>query len=254
MSEPNPLLSSGSSSASGSGSGGEARAVAAGQGWAWIAGGFEMFKKNPGIWIAVVVLLFVIMMVLSFIPFLGSIALMLLMPVFTAGIMLGCRSLAQNGPLEVGHLFAGFQNQTGNLVVLGAISIGAMIVVMLPVMAIVGFGAFFSASAGGAVGAGGIGATFLLAFLIAFALSILIYMALWFAPALVVFRGAAPIAALKQSFGACLKNIVPFIIYGVVVMVLGILATIPLMLGWLVLGPVLAASVFVAYQDIFGDA
>jgi hypothetical protein len=253
MSEPNPFLS-GSSAPAASGSGGDTRSVAAGQGWAWIVGGFKLFKKNPGIWIAIVVLLFVISIVLSFIPLLGSLALLLLMPVFTGGIMLGCRSLAGGGPLEIGHLFAGFQNQTGSLVVLGAISIGLTILVMLPVMALVGFGAFFGASTGGAVGAGGIGATFLLAFLIAFGLSVLIYMALWFAPALVVFRGASPVAALKQSFGACLKNIVPFLIYGVVLVVLGIVAAIPLMLGWLVLGPVVAASVFVAFQDIFGDA
>lgn len=253
MSEPNPFLS-GSSAPAASGPGGDTRSVAAGQGWAWIAGGFELFKKNPGIWIAIVVLLFVISIVLSIIPFLGSLALLLLMPVFTGGIMLGCRSLAGGGPLEIGHLFAGFQNQTGNLVVLGAIGIGLTIVVMLPVMALVGFGAFFGASAGGAVGASSVGATFLLAFLIAFGLSVLIYMALWFAPALVVFRGAAPVAALKQSFSACLKNIVPFLIYGVVLFVLGIVATIPFGLGWLVLGPVVAASVFVAFQDIFGDA
>jgi len=254
MSEPNPFLSSGSSSPAGSSSTGDARAVAAGQGWAWIASGFELFKKQPGIWIAIVVLLFVIMIVLSLIPFLGSIALFLLMPVFTGGLMLGCRSLARDGPLEIGHLFAGFQNQTGNLVVLGAISIAAWIVVMLPVMAIVGVGAFFGASAGGAAGMGGIGASFLLAFLIAFAFSILIYMALWFAPALVVLRGAAPVAAIKQSFAACLKNIIPFLIYGLVVFVLGIVATIPLGLGWLVLGPVLGASVYTAFQDLFGDA
>ena len=254
MSEPNPFLSSGSSAPAASGSGGEARALAAGQGWAWITGGFDLFKKNPGIWIAIIVLLFVITIVLSIIPFLGSIALLLLMPVFFGGIMLGCRALAGGEPLEIGHLFAGFKSQAGSLVVIGAITLGLTIVVMLPVMAIVGFGAFFGASAGGTAGAGGVGASFLLAFLIAFGLSVLIYMAIWFAPALVVFRGMAPVAAMKASFGACLKNIVPFIIYGVVVLVLGIVAAIPFMLGWLVLGPVLAASVFVAYRDIFGDA
>ena len=253
MSEPNPFLSSGGSSA-GSSSTGAARAVDAGQGWAWIVNGFELFKKQPGIWIVIVVVLFVILIVLSLIPILGSIAMFLLMPVFTGGMMLGCRSLARDGTLEINHLFAGFKTQTGSLVVLGAISIGAWIVVMLPVMAIVGFGAFFGASAGGVAGAGGIGASFLLAFLIAFACSIVIYMALWFAPALVVLRGAAPIDAIKQSFGACLKNIVPFLIYGVVVLVASIVATIPFGLGWLVLGPVLAASVYTAYQDIFGDA
>jgi uncharacterized membrane protein len=253
MSEPNPFLSSGSSAA-GSGSAGEARAVDAGQGWAWIVTGFEMFKKQPGNWIVIVIVLFVIMMVLAFIPFLGAIATFLLMPIFTGGLMLGCRSLARDGTLEINHLFAGFSTQTGNLVALGGISIAAWIVVMLPVMAITFFGAYFGASAGGAAGMGGMGASFLLALLIVLALSILIYMALWFAPALVVLRGAAPMAAIKQSFAACLRNVIPFLVYGLVVLVLSIVATIPFGLGWLVLGPVLAASVYTAYQDIFGDA
>ena len=254
MSQPNPILSSGSSSSSASGSAGEARTVDAGKGWAWIAQGFELFKKQPGIWIVILIVLFVILMVLAFIPILGALATFLLMPVFTGGLMLGCQSVARDGTLEIGHLFAGFKTHTGNLVVLGAISIGAWIVVMLPVMAIVGVGAFFGASAGGAAGAGGVGATFLLAFLIAFAMSIVIYMALWFAPALIVLSGAAPIPAIKQSFGACLKNIVPFLVYGLVIFVLSIVATIPFGLGWLVLGPVLAASVYTAYRDIFGGA
>ena len=254
MSEPNPFLSSGTSGPSASGSAGEARAVDAGQGWAWIVGGFELFKKQPGIWIVIGIVLFVILMVLAFIPILGALAMYLLLPVFIGGLMLGCQSLARDGTIEINHLFAGFKTQTGNLVVLGAISVGAMIVVMLPVLAMVGLGAFFGAAHGGAAGIGGMGATFLLAILIAFALSIVVYMALWFAPALVVLRGAAPVAAIKMSFAACLKNIVPFLIYGVVMMVLGIVAMIPLGLGWLVLGPVFVTSIYTAYQDIFGGA
>jgi hypothetical protein len=253
MSQPNPLLSSGGG-ASGSGSGGEPHSVAAGQGWAWIVSGFELFKKNPGIWIVIVILLFVIMIVLSFIPVLGQLALVLMMPVFTAGIMLGCQSLAGGGSLEIGHLFAGFKSQTGNLVVLGALTLAGAIIMMLPAILIMGTGILFGASHGDVSGAAGMGGSFLIAWLLTMGLSILLYMALWFAPALVVFRGAAPVAAMKQSFGGCLKNIVPFLVYGVVALVLAIIATIPLGLGWLVLGPVFAASVFTAYQDIFGGA
>ncbi len=86
------------------------------------------------------------------------------------------------------------------------------------------------------------------------ALSVLLYMALWFAPALVALRGTAPVDAIKQSFFGCLKNVVPFLIYGIIMMVLSIVATIPLGLGWLVLGPVAIASVYVAYRDIYGDS
>jgi len=254
MSEPNPFLSSGSSSPARSGSTGGPNTVDAGQGWAWILSGFELFKKNPGNWIVIAIILFVIMMVLAFIPFLGAIATFLLMPVFTGGLMLGCQALVRNETLEINHLFAGFKTQTGNLVALGGISIGAWIVIMIPVMLIVFFGAYFGASAGGPAGIGGMGVSFVLAMLIVFGLSILIYMALWFAPALVVLRGSAPMEAIKLSFGACMKNIIPFLVYGLVVLVLSIVATIPFGLGWLVLGPVLGASVYTAYQDIFGDA
>jgi len=230
------------------------RAVGAGQGWTWIADGFGLFKKAPGMWIALVIVLFVILVVLAFIPLLGAVATFLLMPLFVGGLMLGCRALQGGGELELGHLFAGFKTHTANLVVLGALAIGGWIIVMLPVIAIVGTGTMFGMMRGDATGAAAMGGSFVLAGLVAMALSIPIYMALWFAPALVVLRGLAPVAAVKESFLGCLKNIVPFLIYGLVMLVLGIVAAIPLGLGWLVLGPVAIASVYTAYRDIYGDA
>ena len=233
------------------------RAVAAGQGWAWITGGFELFKKQPGMWIALVVVLFVIMIVLNFLNilfFLGSIAMMLLTPVFGAGLMIACQAQQRGSPLEMGHLFAGFKTQTGNLIVLGALALGGVIIVMVPVVLIVGVGAFFGAARGDAAGAAAMGGSFFIAWLLAMGLSVLLYMALWFAPALVALRGVAPVEAIRQSFFGCLKNIVPFLIYGIIMMVLSIVATIPLGLGWLVLGPVAIASIYVAYRDIYGDS
>jgi hypothetical protein len=230
------------------------RAVSAGQGWTWIAEGFGLFKKAPGMWIALVIILFVILIVLAFIPLLGAVATFLLMPLFLAGLMLGCQALQGGGGLEVGHLFAGFKEHTGNLIVLGALAIGGWIIVMLPVIAIVGAGTIFGMLRGDAAGAAAMGGSFVLAWLVAMALSIPIYMALWFAPALVVLRGLAPVAAVKESFVGCLKNIVPFLIYSIVLLVLGIVAAIPLGLGWLVLGPVVIASIYVSFRDIYGDA
>ena len=228
------------------------RAVGAGQGWTWIAEGFGLFKKAPGIWIALVVILFVILVVLAFIPLLGVVATFLIMPVFVGGLLLGCRALQGGGELEVAHLFAGFKAHTGNLIVIGALAIAGWIVVMLPVIVIVGAGAFLAALRGDAAGVAALGGSFMLAWLVALALSIPIYMALWFAPALVVLRGMAPIEAIKESFLGCLKNVLPFLVYSIVLMVLGIVAAIPLGLGWLVLGPTLIASVYVSYRDIYG--
>jgi uncharacterized membrane protein len=53
------------------------------------------------------------------------------------------------------------------------------------------------------------------------------------------------------SFRACLANIVPFLVYGLIGLVACVLATIPILLGWLILMPVLIVSIYTSYRDIF---
>jgi uncharacterized membrane protein len=76
-------------------------------------------------------------------------------------------------------------------------------------------------------------------------------MAVWFAPCLVVFHDRDAIQAMKESFAGCLKNIMPFLLYGVIGFVILIVASIPLGLGLLVAGPVFAASIYTAYRDVY---
>jgi len=57
--------------------------------------------------------------------------------------------------------------------------------------------------------------------------------------------------AMQQSFFGCLKNVLPFLLYGVILFIASVIASIPVLLGWLILGPVLAASVYTAYRDIY---
>jgi len=97
----------------------------------------------------------------------------------------------------------------------------------------------------------GMGLTILLAVLVMTALLLPAVMAVWFAAPLVVFHQLGALEAMKQSFAGCLKNIVPFLLYGAILLVFSILASLPLLLGWLVLGPVLAASLYTAYRDIY---
>ena len=78
-------------------------------------------------------------------------------------------------------------------------------------------------------------------------------MAVWFAPALVVLRGLEPWAAMKASFSGSLQNVLPFLIYGLIGIVLAVVATIPFALGWLVVGPMSIASIYTSYCDIFED-
>ena len=251
MSQPNPFLAAQTQPASNDPAP-EPRAVAAGQGWTWIVEGFNQFKKQAGLWVGVALLLFVILLVLAMIPLLGMVATTLLIPVFVGGLMLGCRNLQRDAPFEIAYLFAGFKERTSELLIVGALGLAGSIVVIIPVLLITGGGAFLGTMRGDAAGVAMVGGSFLLALLVALALSVPLYMALWFAPTLVALRGTAPVAAVKLSFAGCLRNMVPFLIYGIALLVLGIVATIPLLLGWLVLGPVLVASVYAAYRDIYG--
>ena len=65
----------------------------------------------------------------------------------------------------------------------------------------------------------------MLGLLVALALSLVVAMAIWFAPALVVLRDVAPVEAMKASFAACLKNTVPLLVYGALYLVAAAVAT-----------------------------
>jgi uncharacterized membrane protein len=229
----------------------EGRSVGGGRGWDWIVEGYALFRKQPGIWILATVVLGVLCIVISMIPLLGSLANALLFPIFGAGLMLGCKALDAGGTLELAHLFAGFKQRTGDLVLVGAFNLFGWVVIAFAVFTVLGGGVFMAMMRGGAAGASISIASILIAMLLVAALSVPLYMATWFAPALIVLHEVAPLAALKASFYACLRNWIPFLVYGVVLLVLGIAAAIPFGLGFLVLIPVLVASVYSAYCDIF---
>ena len=228
------------------------RAVGAGQGWTWIADGWNLFKKHAGMWIALIVVFAVLFIAIALVPFLGSLAVIVLAPVMTGGLMLGCKAQEEGGELQIGHLFAGFREHFAPLAAVGGIYLAASIVIALVVGLVTGAG-MWALLGGGAdpASVAGAGLTVLLAVLIMFALMLPVIMAMWFAPPLVVFHGQGAVEAMKNSFAACLKNIVPFLVYGVVLLVASIFATIPFGLGWLVLGPVIACSLYAAYRDIF---
>ena len=232
------------------------RAVEAGRGWEWIASGFALFKKQPGIWILILIVLLVCWTLITLVPLIGGLANLLLLQVFMGGIMLGCRALDRDGNLEVGHAFAGFRQNTSNLVVLGLLSLIAWVIILIPALLIMGGGSFLAMLRGGGdlASVAAIGLTFVLAMLVVLALSVPLYMALWFAPSLIVFHNMEPVAAMKASFAACLKNIIPFLLYGVILLALSVIAAIPFGLGFLVLAPVVMASIYTAYRDIFFTA
>ena len=226
------------------------QAVAAGRGWDWITAGWDLFKRQAGMWIALVLVAFVILLVLAFIPLLGNFLTTFLSIFFGAGVLIGCRAIEDGGELEIGHLFAGFREKLAPLAAVAGIYLGATVAIVVVVMLVAGVSVFGAFSGGADASFAGM-MTGLLAALVVLALMMPVVMAVWFAPALVVFQDKGAVEAMKESFSGCLRNILPFLVYGAIGLVLSILASIPLMLGWLALGPVFAGSMYASYKDIY---
>lgn len=240
----------------------EPRVVDAGGGAAWWTEGWRLFTPAVGVWLLILLVLFAISILGSLIPVVGSLAVQVLYPVFTGGLMLGCRALDRGNPLTLAHLFAGFSQGTTPLVVLGLIYAGlAILITVIVVGVMVGlFGVAIFGMLTGTVDPSQTGIALdsvvvavLLGALFFLLLLLPLLMAIWFAPALVMLQGLSPAAAMLASFRGCLRNILPFLVYSVIGLGLAILASLPFGLGWLVLWPVAMASMYASYCDIYEE-
>ncbi len=227
-----------------------------GFGWKWIKEGFQLFKQSPLIWI----LITVIFLAINIIPFVSIIA-SLFFPIFVAGFAYGAHELEQGRPLAVGYLFKGFKQNTGSLFALSGLYILGFIIcfaVALGVMFSMGSFDSFSRVAMQAGSTDQVGSlelykSLLVPGLIYLGLVIPLVMAIWFAPVLIILHDMGAVEAMKRSFNACLKNMLPFLLYGVVFLILFVLGMIPLFLGLLVVFPLMYTAMYASYKDIFLD-
>jgi hypothetical protein len=233
------------------------RAVTAGRGWGWVAEGWGLFTHNPWAWIGACLLYLLILIALNFIPFIGGVIGSILGPLFTGGLMIGAQAAHAGDDFEVKDLFAGFSRKPGPLALVGAAYIGFALLLGL----LVGLGmlALFALAGPGLtdgadpthINLDQFGLLTVLPILVALLFVIPFAMAVLFAPTLVALNDVPVMAAFKLSFLGCWRNILPFLVYGLVALLLTFIAVLPLGLGLLVLMPVLTVSIYCAYRDIY---
>jgi hypothetical protein len=235
----------------------EARKAPAAHGWLWIKQAFELFRKSPLIWMVLTAIGVVGMAAISYIPLIGGPLSTILMPLLMAGFMLGARDLDRGEELELAHLFAGLQHNAQELVALGGINLVGQLL-SLGAMLLVGGGSLVRLVMSGqevndptvlAQALAGAG----LALLVGATLFTLLLMAMQFAPMLVIFEHMKPLTAMKTSLRAFLRNWLPLTIYGFLLLPFAVIASVPMMLGWLVLMPIIIASMYVVYIDLFSS-
>lgn len=230
---------------------GECRTVPAGNAFEWLKQGWAIFMAAPAAWIAATIVFLVLYLGLSIVPLVGQLAANLLTPVLGAGLLLGCQKISNDGTLEIQDVFAGFKQNTNNLIMLGLLYMAGMLAIFAVAALLGGGGLVSGAMVGQPSGFGLALGGMLIGLLVSLALMVPLMMAMWFAPALVVFNNMLPVPALKASFEACMKNMLVFLIYGLITLVLCFFAALPLGLGFLVLVPVLIGTIYASYRDIF---
>lgn len=240
------------------------RNVPAGHGWTWIAEGFALFRRSPANWLVIVLILLALSQLLAAVSVLGLLFI-LLMPLLIAGLMEGCRAVERGEPLKLAYLACGFQNNAADLVTLGGISLVGNLGVMMLVIALAGdsLPAFNAAVTSGAAldtspELRAAWAAVARAMLVGILVSLPLVLALFYAPLLVYFHGLRPLAAMKSSLQACVRNTSALLVYGLVVFA-GMVIAVPFAKAlssyhlalWL-LAPVLLPSLYASYKDVYG--
>ena len=245
----------------------DGRAVPGRNGLTWISDGWIFFRCQPAMFIAAWFLYYVVtnLVMPQVVPFIGAIVGGFLSVLISAGVWTGYQAVHSGERFEFRHLGHGFRERTGTIIKLMLLTSFALLVAILPGMAILGFGFYSVFSSGvdpqalqsaGDVGAmigmiGGAWVYFAIGLLVAIGLIVPVMMAYWFALPLIVLHDHGARASMKASFRACLKNMGPFLIYGLAFIPIAILASLPVFLGWLVAGPLIGTSTYTAYRDIF---
>jgi hypothetical protein len=232
----------------------EPKQLEAKQGLQWIKTGYGLFIKAPLLWIVLLAICITVAVVLSAIPVIGETLLSLFIPVIMIGLMSGCYSLEKGGELKLAYLFIGFARHTSRLIALGGIALCGQYLIY-GVMMMAGGEALVNLLKNEATVAPEIVQSIVAdsgaSPLIGFALFSLLMMSMQFAPMLVFFRNVPPIQALKLSLFAFTRNMGAMFVYGTAFMFLAFLASIPMMLGWLIVLPMMFTSLYASFCDIF---
>ena len=251
----------------------QARIVETARGARWLAEGWRLFRVAPLGWLAAVFGYWLLMTLVSLVPFIGVPAAALLVPAFSVGFMALARAAGHQARLDLALLFDGFRHEPRAQIALGVVYL-ACLAALLGASALVDGGALARWMLSGERPPDEVldSADFMSAAAAAAALYLPVMLAFWFAPPLASWHGSGAAKALFFSFAAAMMNWRAFLAYGAVMALVTVL--VPFALAWLlalasggastlpptmlafplviVLLPTVFASFYASYRDVFG--
>ena len=196
----------------------------ASRGSVWLKEAVAMLAVARVPWLMLLLVYYIIQLLVSVIPLVGPLAMMVLRPVFTVGFLAAAWTQERGGRPEIRHLFRGFGANLRALLPIGAVLIVGTTLAVLAT-AVVDGGVLLEAittnvkpdealAANGRVEA---------AMLFAIVCALPVLLAMWFAPALIVFQDCGPGHALVTSLRAAIANWRPVAVYGLLLFFFGAL-------------------------------
>lgn len=232
----------------------QAKSVDAGQGAGWFKCGWDLFKQDYGTWLIMFLVFIGLSIALSLIPVIGSVILSIISPALLAGFMYAASEMDNGNSINIGSLFQGFKDRErrNKLLALGAIYLLAQVLIMAVMVALVGGNTAMMEGETSQIDAeammtSGMGFSVLLVFLV----GAIIMLGFVYATPLVMLDNMSPVESIKASYSAGFKNVLSLLVFGVIYLLLAIVAAIPLGLGFLILIPVSILALYCSYKSIF---
>ncbi len=248
----------------------QARRLPARHGFLWLIASFRLFRSNPPLITALTMGYMFVVVAINLLPYIGPFLLPLALPTLIVVLANGCRAIQRGGGIGSIALTYGVQKRRVELVRLGGLHlIGSLLILIASSIMEGGQLALFAP--GKTIDEEEMVAAMARLMLVALP----VVAAFWFAPLLTAWDDVTPLKSVFFSFVASWRNWRAFAVYGLAASVVAVaipgalliaanalsealghgLSIAVRMLLIFVMAPVMMASVFVSYQDVFhGEA
>jgi hypothetical protein len=194
------------------------------RGMFWLRQAFSMFRTAPLRWLLLIVAYYMLVAGAQLGPWpaLGKFAAAILKPVFAVGFLAAAWGQERGGKPQFADLFRGFRSNLRALLSLGLVFFVGM-TLAVGATAVIDGGALIAWGSGGEEPSEEVlsSGRLQLAMLFGILCALPTLLALWFAPALVVFHDAGALTALSTSLRAALANWRPVAVFGIAILFYG---------------------------------
>ena len=244
----------------------QARRLPARHGFLWVVASLRLFRTNPPLLTVMTMAYLFVIIIINLLPLIGPFLVPLALPALIVVLANGCRAIERGGTVGGVALTQGIQQRRVQLVRLGGLHLLGSIFILATGTIVEGssialIGADKSANDDETLAAMGR--------LMIVALPVIT--AFWFAPLLTAWDDVPPLKSVFFSFVASWRNWRAFVAYGLTIAIfamaipglllivagaisaalLNVLSVALKMVLIFVMAPILMASVYVSYQDVF---